>query len=471
MVKQLACLLMLSALLPVMAAPGYQVKPASVALGEPVTLTLTARPGTLGKLDLAPVARDFEIHARTLGGDGTMETLVLTLYPLRTGRIGLPSLGLPGRPPAVQVAEQSDTMPRVRFQVETDPVQYHVRQSLRLTIEACDDGSLMWQRPQLPTREGLLLRPLNEEQLDVERDGERCTAHRWHWAAVPTVAGASTLPLPMLEANKFGQRLRFAPPPATLDALPVPNWLPAEAAIGRPEVSASLLPGQWPLQRPLAWRMEVSGGYSAEALKGILRLQLANRPPFSDYVPAVEELAGSNGVPRHAITLFAVFPERGRMRLPDLALPWYDPAGGRLQQTLIKGMDVQIVDPARQRMLAVALGLAGLTGALALGYLAWRMLAWRVRRHRALAGLKRVRDLAGLVRQLCAFSLRPPALPAATLGEWRQRMQQETDTPGLDELVAAVEQARYGQAQTEFPRLLHAAVDCLAAARPCRSRA
>lgn len=467
MVRRIAFIL-IAAILPAPAAAAYRVEPATVALGEPVTLTLTSRPGTLDKLDLAPVAENFEIFGRTLGGDVREESLVLTLYPLHGGRIVLPDMGLPGRAPMVTVTEQSETTPRVRFRVETAPETYHVRQSVRLTIEACDDGSLLWQRPQLATREGLFMRPLNEEQLEVERDGERCTAHRWHWSVLPTAAGASVLPLPMLEASKFGRRLRFPPPLASLQALPVPGWLPSDAAIGQPQISAAPLPAQWPVNRPLLWRIEVSGGYSAEALKNILRLQFANRPQFSRYPPGVEESVGEDGVPRHAVSLYAQFTERGDVILPDLVLPWYDPVAEKLQQLRLPGSRVQVFDPARQRLLAWLSGLAALIAVLAFSHLLWRVFGWRLRRRRALKSLKRVADTGGLARRLCAFSLRPGAPPAATLGEWRQRMQAETETDGLDELVAALERARYGETETALDSLLQKAVDCLAFARPRR---
>lgn len=467
-VKVFAAFMLMAAALPALAVPAYRVEPANVAMGEPVTLTLTSRPGTLDKLDLAPVAANFEILGRTLGGDAREESLVLTLYPLRTGRFVLPDLGLPGRAPMVTVTEQSETMPKVRFRVETAPETYHVRQSLRLTIEACDDGSLLWQRPQPTASEGLFMRPLNEEQLEVERDGERCTAHRWHWSVLPTVAGATVLPLPMLEANKFGRRLRFPPPQASLQALSLPGWLPSEAAIGRPEISAAPLPAQWPVNRPLLWRIEINGSYSAEALKNILRLQFANLPQFSSYPPSVEELGSEGGMPRYAVSVYAQFRERGDAILPDLALPWYDPAAEKLQQLRLPGSRVQVVDPARQRLIAWLSGLGALVAVFAFSYLLWRTLGWRLRRQRALAGLKRVADVDGLARRLCAFSLRRGSSPAATLGEWRQRMQAETETEGLDELVAAMEQARYGETQTELNSLLRQTVNRLAAARPRR---
>lgn len=466
MVRALVGLLALVSTLPAVAAPAYRVEPASVALGEPLSLSITARAELLENLDLAPLEKHFELRDHNQGRDGREASLSLTLYPLHTGRIALPSLGLPMRAPTVTVAEQSESVPRVRFMVETDPAQYHVREPLRLTLEACDDGSLMWQRPQLASREGLLVRPLGQEQIEVEREGERCTARRWHWAVQPTASGASMLALPMMEASKFGNRLRFPPPPLTLNALPLPNWLPAEVAIGRPQISAATIPRQWPIGRPLDWRVEVSGAYSIEALKTLLRLQLGNLPPFSVYPPTIEELPADSGVPRHVISVYVLYREHGHAQLPDLLLPWYDPASGRLQQLQVKGASLEIVDPARLRLLAWGLGLAGLLIALLAGYLLWRFLAWRVHRQRALAELKCATELSDLVRSLCAFSLRAKTRPAATLGEWQQRMRLEANAPGLDELVAAVQAAHYSKARAEFSGLRKAALACLAAARP-----
>jgi hypothetical protein len=465
-VKALASFMLLAAAMPALAVQAYRIEPVTAALGEPITLTLTAQPGRLEKLDLSPVAMDFEINGRTLGGDGREETLVLTLYPLHKGRIALPNLGLPGRPPVVAITEHSNTTPQVHFYVETTPGTYHVRQSVRLTIEACDDGSLLWQRPQLATREGVFMRPLNEEQVDVERGGERCTAHRWHWSVLPTVAGVTVLPLPMLQASKFGQRLRFPPPEARLAALPVPGWLPSDVAIGRPEISVAHLPAQWPVKRPLAWKIGINGDYSADALKNLLRLQLENESQFANYAPSVKELVSESAVPRYAITLYPLFQKPGEARLPDLVLPWYDPATESLQQLRLSGSRLQVFDPSRQRLISGLLVMAALVTAFSFGCLLWRTLGWRLRRHRALAGLKHVTNIADLVRQLCAFSLHAETLPAATLGEWQQRMLLETETKGLAELVMTVELTRYGTVEKELDRLLEDTRNCLASSRP-----
>jgi hypothetical protein len=464
MVKRLLALLIAGAAATVSAAPGWKLDRKSVALGEAVTLTLTARPGTLERLDLAPLARSFEILNRNLGRDAREETLTLTLHPLQSGRLDLALPGVPGRA-ALDVADGSKDTPRVRFRVEIVPAEYHARQPVRLTLEACDDGGLQWNRPPLPTREGLLVRALGEDQDDVERDGERCTAHRWHWALTPTAAGANTLTLPMLEANKLGRRLRFPPPQLHLQARPVPAWLPAEAAVGKPSVAAAALPADWPVERPLAWRIEVQGAYSADALRKLMSLQTANQPQLRAYPPTVEPMPGGNAVPRHALTLYLLAHERGAATLPDLAFPWYDTASGRIEQARLPGPSLEIVDPARQRLLTALAVLAALAAAAALGFLGQRRLGWRWRRRVASADFSQATDVADLARRIRAFSLRAGVSPAPTLGAWRDRMERQASAEGMAHLVTALEQARYGTTPAELAVLKRQACDCLLSMR------
>lgn len=447
-----------------------------IALGESLQLRLrrVLKPGqsALDSVDLAPLQRDFEVLERTLGRDGAQETLTLTLYPRRSGRFDLPTLGQPGRALRVTVSEGSEHVSRVQWRLSVDPPEPLLRQSATFTLEACDDGSLLWKRPVLPPVEGLLLRPLNETEIITTRDGQRCTAHRWHWALLPTASGSHTLPLPVLEAGKFGTRLRFAPPALDLRVPPLPAWLPPEAAVGLPEFSAEPLPAQAAIAQPLAWRLHVTGGYSAAALQRLLAVQLRTADPRLDlerYAPGIEALPGVSAAPQYRVTLYLVPRERAVLELPQLQLPWYDPASGLLQQQGLPAVHIEGVDPLRQRLLRGGTAIAAALATLALGWSLWPGLAWRLWRRQVLRRVQRAPDAAALCAALLAFGPRRSAAPAATLREWQQRMAPHGDAQALAALVQALEQARFGaggaardeaalraQAQTCLRRARHA---------------
>lgn len=430
----------------------YELDRQTLALGEPLQLSITraidAAGGSLEALDLSPLQRDFEILERTLGRDSQQERLTLMLYPRRLGRIELPTLGLPGRAPSVMVSEGSDTVPKVHWKTSLDPAEPLLRQASIFTLEACDDGTLLWKRPLLHSVEGLLLRPLNETEIITQRDGQRCTAHRWHWALLPTRTGPLTLALPVLEAGKFGQRLRFVPPALELTARPLPTWLPAEAAVGQPEIVAEPLPKQAVRDQPLAWRLRVSGSYSAQALQTLLDLQLRQGSAPAElaaYAPRVETLATMNAVPTHLVTLYLVPRARGVWTLPELLLPWYDPHSGRLLQARLPGPSIEVIDPVRQGWLAAAAVLAGLIAAVLLLFWLWTVAGWRLRRRRALKLLKRCGTQDALCQQLQAFSLQRDAAPAPTLRTWEKRMDAQLASSGLVELVTTLERHRFGR--------------------------
>jgi len=416
MVKRLATLLLLLALsLPGLAAPkargaAYELDRDTLALGEPLQLRITRAVSSQGPavdtLDLGALQRDFDILERTLGRDSAQETLTLTLYARRAGRYTLPTLGLPGRAPTLSVTEGSASVPRVQWQLSLDPPEPLLRQPTTFTLEACDDGTLLWKRPALPSVEGLLLRPLNETEIITTRDGQRCTAHRWHWALLPTASGALTLPLPVAVANKFGTRLRYTPPALALIARPLPAWLPSEAAVGQPEFVMEPLPAQALLDQPLAWRLRVSGAYSAQALQQLLALQLREgdaRLGLATYAPQVEPQATLALLPQHRVTLFLAPQERGNFELPALQLPWYDPASGQLMHARLPTPRIEVVDPwqTRWRFAAVVLA-ASIPAVLLLAGLA-AALRWRWRRRGLVRRLQQARTPDALRRQLLAF--------------------------------------------------------------------
>lgn len=433
------------------AAAPYRIDKPSVALGEALTLTLSrplAAPGpALEALDLSPLTHDFEIQGSTRGSDGTREDLTLTLYPRRLGRIELPRWGLPGKPTVVEVTAGSDKVPLVKFQFRIDPPELLARQSALLTLEACDDGTLQWRRPAITVRDGYGLRALNETEIITTRDGQRCTAHRWHWALLPTAPGWLRVLPPVLQASKFGAQLRFPAPTFEVKVAPVPSWLPAEVAIG-PVKFGSAAAASAPtgvVGQPLPWRFVVTGDFGAQALRELVRAQLAAYPAWAHYPPTVQLVPGFDVAPRHEVTLYGLPRERGGIEQPALQLPWFDPAQGALRQAELPARRIEVGDPAGDRIIRLLWISAGvLAGGLVVVWVG-RGLAWRVRRWRFARAVRRCASLDELHRAVLGFSLAGATAPAPTLHAWQERMEAQSLSQGLPTLVDALAQARYGR--------------------------
>ncbi|MDP1645110.1 MAG: BatD family protein [Thiobacillus sp.] len=462
-----------------------QLDRTTVALGGPVSLTVQAHGLNLDALDVTPLTATFDVFERTQSRGADSETLVLTLYPLSAGALRIPALHLETQRTAalpLTVTDGSETVPRVTARWVLEPAApslnrelapaapLRVNQPTRLTLAICDDGSLQWQRPWMPTQAGRVLRALGEDEGESERErvGEACTLHRFHWALLATREGAAALNLPMLDASRFGQRLRFPGPSLSFHAAALPAWLPAHVPPVAPAIHADPLPARWPLQRPLSWRFEVLGGYSADGLKALLDVQLRDAPALGVYPPLIEAAAPddpNSPLSRFVVTLYWQPRASGQVSVPTLRLPWYDPARGQLVSAVVAGKTLTVFDPRWQIAGRVA---AGLTGLLLLGGLAWQlraMLRWRLARRRGLRAIRQARDVAELARAVRQFSLTgQPAAPS--LGEWLRRLRPETDVCDVAEAVRQLEQQRFGQAATTLAALQQVFLRALARVRP-----
>jgi hypothetical protein len=443
----------------------------TIALGEPVSLTVQAQGLNLDAFDAGPLEAGFDVFGRTLSRDADSETLVLTLYPRAAGVVPIPPLQLEARRTAalpLTVTDGSETVPRVTANWTLEPAAPQVNQPARLTLAICDDGSLQWQRPALPTHTGRIVRTLGEDEGEGERSGEACTLHRFHWAQLATQGGAATLAVPMLDASRFGQRLRFPGPALAFHAAALPAWLPAQVPPVAPVVRADPLPARWPLQRPLGWRFDVVGGYSADGLKALLDLQLRESPVLGVYPPLIEAAAAddpNSPLSRYAVTLFLQPRASGELKLPTLRLPWYDAARGQVASVSLAGKSLTVFDPRWQLAGQVA---GGLMGVLLLAGLIWqvsRMARWRLARRRGLRAIRQAGDAVELARAVRQFSLTGhPCAPS--LGEWLRRVQRETGVVDVADAVHLLQQQLFGRVSHPLAALRQTLIQALARIRP-----
>ena len=453
------------------APPTAHLDKTSVALGEPVNLTIQASGLALDALDVTPLIAQFDVFARTLSRGGEGETLVLTLYPRVSGVLQLPALPLHALRTAalrLNVENGSDTMPRVTANWTLEPAAPWVNQPARLSLEICDDGSLQWQRPSLPTASGRVLRVLGEDEGEGQRAGDTCTLHRYYWALYATQSGAAKLNVPMLDASRFGQRLRFPGPDLGYQVTALPAWLPANVPLVAPQVQADSLPVSWPLQRPLAWRFQVTGAYTMAGLKALLDIQMRDLPELGVYPPLIEDVGlddPASPLSRYGITLFFQPRTTGQLLVPTLRLPWYDATHGQLASTVIEGRTVTVFDP-RWRLAGQVAGVG--MGLLLLAGIVWQLrreVHWRLARRRGLHAIRHARDAAGLALAVRQFSLAGQAT-APTLGDWQCRLRQEAGTCDVAEAVRQLEQHQFGQTSLVLTDSKQILLRALAHARP-----
>lgn len=449
-----------------------QLGRSAVALGEPLSLTVEARGLDLDMLDLSPLDSHFDVFARTRSRGTDSDSLRLVLYPRMAGAQRVPPLQLDSWRTAalpLRVAEGNENMPQVTASWALEPARPLVNQPVRLTLTICDDGSLQWQRPPLPTQGGRVLRVLGEEEGEGVHEGEACTLHRFHWALLATREGAGQLRVSMLDANRFGQRLRFPGPSLNFEAAALPAWLPAHVPPVAPSIQAGLLPARWPLNRPLDWRFEVAGGYSADGLKALLELQLRETPALGAYPPLIEVVTPDDDVnsplSHYAVTLFWKPRASGAVTLPNLHLPWYDPVRGQMAGMTLAGKTLTVFDPRWQRIGGMVVWLAGGLLLAGLGWLIHRSMRWRLARRRGLHAIHRARDIPELAQALRQFSLSGQP-PAPSLGEWQRQLARETGGADVAEGVGVLEQQLFGHAPPSLAASKQALLQGLGQVRP-----
>lgn len=430
-----------------------------IALGEPVTVILQAEhtKASLDGLALKALQADFDVYRRSSdtqtqtirGRQVTSQTMTLVLYPLHSGRVLFPALrfaGASSRPLALMVHASGADVPRVQFKLALDPERLLARQTARLVLDITDDGSLQWSPLRLQLPAAVHVRELASSQHEEMLNGASVTVHRRAWAIMPLRAGSSVVNLPMLEAIKFGNRLRYALPSLQFDTRPAPAYLPVYVPIGKIEVSSRPPTGTLVLNRPVNWMLTVRGtGLSAEGLTKLL-------PAFTDnnalrfYPAQIEQVGDANALVQTWRLTLPFQPLRaGNMRLPTLVLPYYDPLSGRLESVVIQPSIMTAVNPLWHQFARFAV-IAGLLAVLTwLAYIYWRQYQrWQVRR----ASLLRVEAAANcseLSQALRDFDSGDGGLRAATLNQWLVAMAQcHGENATLRQLVQQLQACCYG---------------------------
>lgn len=414
-------------------------------LGEPLLLRVEARgEATLEKMDLSPLASDFEIFAvtHTSQGEGksARSRLEATLYPLREGTLRIPPLNI-GQTvsKALQLEVRAD--PDLTLQARLTPNTLHERQQATLVVDIRDHADRQWARPGQLEVPGLLLRPLAEMQREEGEGPDRITVREFRWSILALKADHYTVKLPMLDTYRLGTRLRLPPPSAALEVRALPSYLPVAVPIGKPvleaSVETSVAASRAVVGQPFRWSLRIrADGVTADGLRQLLRLPQGEQDGLRFY-PAEYALEEDKTTGMNTLTVAVpVSPLRaGQVPLPALTLPYFDPQTQRMEQARVAATSLAVSDPFWQRVAIAAASLLGLIVAgvaLRAGHGAWQR---RRTLQAALAKIAQAADAPALAQAVCRFSSAPYP---ATLRQWLARVPERRPLPALvDELEQA----------------------------------
>ncbi len=451
----------------------------TIVLGEPLTAELRVEDvrEPISGINLDKLKKNFNVYGisgsaqqqRIQGRSINSETLTFTLYPLRTGKLQIPALSYRGKSSlalAVSVLESSEKMPRVIFKTAIDSAHPQVRQATTLTLDIYDDGTLQWAAPQELVAIGAHQRRLAESQHEELIEGKRYTVHRYAWALMPLREGSVKIEFPLLDAFKFGTRLRYPVPPLRLDAAPVPAYLPVHVPIGKPQVTVATLPSEIALDRPVNWMFTVRGNGISE--EGIVRLLSSIRGNESLRFYPIQISSGDNGRSTSAVqTLRITLPfvplQTGKLQLPEINLPYYDPVTARVESVLIPALSVAVFNPIWITVKKIVLGLVIFLAVGGLGYVLFNKIRLALQRRKSLLLISRAENAADLHRALLQFESEN-SVQNLTLQQWLMHIQKHY---GGDEqlmvVVSKLEVARYAETHSavNITLLAHDAVKVL----------
>ena len=433
----------------------------TVLLGEPLLVEIKGYDvrEPLSSIKLDKLKKNFDVYGissnvstrKIKGRAVSAETMSLILYPLRSGKIQIPVLDygdIASAPLMVSVLESDKHSSRVIFKAAIDSAHPQVRQAVTLTLEIYDDGSPQWTAPREIVAASAHQRRLAETQREEMIEGVRYTVHRYAWALMPLREGAMMIEFPMLDAFKFGTRLRYAVAPLWINAAPVPAYLPVHVPIGKPVVSVEQLPGEIALNRPVTRVFSVQGsGISAEGISKLLSVVRSSESlrfyPFK--IASSDKERPTSAIQILLVTLPFVPLTTGMLQIPEINLPYYNPESARVESVLIPGAVVEVFNPLWHTVKMVALGLMVLAGVSGTGYGVFKQLRRVLKRRKDLLAVKRAVSAGELRTVLLNFDVEITLTQRHTLQQWLQSLRQAY---GVDErlfvIVQKLESMQYG---------------------------
>ncbi|HHH36574.1 MAG TPA: hypothetical protein ENK48_07080 [Gammaproteobacteria bacterium] len=184
----------------------------------------------------------------------------------------------------------------------------------------------------------LLLSALPASERKAQVEGLEYQVTRTAWSLTPTEAGEVKIHFPdVWITTAKGRRIRLPFSDASLSVRPLPPGTPAGILVGRPRLTRTM-PSQAPRARqPFSWQITLRAPVDIQALPD--QLPLEDNGDFKLYaeLPRRRWLTSDADTPlaEASYTLYATPLRAGRLMLPGLSLPYFDPHTGRTAEATL----------------------------------------------------------------------------------------------------------------------------------------
>jgi hypothetical protein len=160
----------------------------------------------------------------------------------------------------------------------------------------------------------------------------------------------------------------------------------------------------------------------------------------------------------------------GSQELPEINIPYYDPASERIESVVLKGVRVEVFNPLWRIAQRVMLGLFAIFAMAGFGYWLFKKLRLGFQKHKSLKAIGAAQNAVELHRALLNFGCAHSVMENHTLQQWLKQMQQTYHVDAhLADVVRKLEMAQYAADKTGFriPELARESVRFL---RGCKIR-
>ncbi len=439
------------------------------------------------QFDLGAPTSDYRFNINRERGRST-SGIVVQLFPRRAGMLQIPPFtidGVSSAPLPIRVlAPATDRTPEVFVRSAVASTSVWQREQLvvysdlyhRVELTSAKTGGQLETEPVDPD---IRLLPKSERSETI--NGVEYRVARNAWVMFPPHSGGLAVHLPdvWIETAQ-GRKQRFPVRTENVTVKPLPADVPAGMVVGKPDIAATAQSSVYATGRMASWDITVRAP--------VLDIAIPAELPLIDFPAALKAYAsnakrandirsdGTTGIASYTLALIPAQP--GRLSLPPIRFPYFDPARGVIDIASADGPEIEVargeLPPSIDGVPASAAsdtagpsptGMSNLIwqGVALIFAALWLVTLWRWKRHRTIASAGKT---GAAVTMSPRFAGRPliqtmlDALRSETLerglAEWEQHH-------GIDEplrtTVRRLQEHYYGKTRPGDAAALRAAVD------------